>query len=90
MLYQQEKKDGMLGKSFYFSKIFYIKFMGTKKKTQKVTVQVIYIHAKYQKPTSRQKGYGPNMSLSPKQQIFTLRSEFKVKGHYPWYVTHRI
>ena len=38
----------------------------------------------------RQKSICTNMRLSPKYRNLTLRSKFKVIGHYPWYMTHRL
>jgi acyl-CoA thioesterase FadM len=54
-------------------------------------LEVVYLHAKYEKPILNDKKVTARTRfVTDARTSLTLRSKFKVKGHQQWYVTHRL
>jgi hypothetical protein len=54
-------------------------------------LEVVYLHAKYEKPILNDKTITDRTWFVTDAGIdLTLRSKFKIKGHQQWYVTHRL
>jgi hypothetical protein len=54
-------------------------------------LEVVYLHAKYEKPILNDKKVTAlTQFLTDAGTDLTLRSKFKVKGHQQWYATHRL
>jgi acyl-CoA thioesterase FadM len=54
-------------------------------------LEVVYLHAKYEKPVLNDKKVTARTRfVMDAQTSLTLRSKFKVKGHQQWYVKHRL
>jgi hypothetical protein len=54
-------------------------------------LEVVYLHAKYEKPILNDKTITDRTLFVTDAGIdLTLRSKFKIKGHQQWYVTHRL
>jgi acyl-CoA thioesterase FadM len=54
-------------------------------------LEVVYLHAKYEKPILNDKKVtARTRSVTDAGADLTLRSKFKVKGHKQWHATHRM
>ena len=54
-------------------------------------LEVIYLHAKYEKPVLKDKKVTARTRfVMDAQTSLTLRSKYKVKSHQQWYATHRL
>jgi acyl-CoA thioesterase FadM len=54
-------------------------------------LEVVYLHAKYEKPILNDKKVTARTRfVMDAETDLTLRSKFKVKGHQQWYATHRL
>ena len=54
-------------------------------------LEVVYLHAKYEKPILNDKKVTARTQfVMDAQTSLTLKSKFKVKGHQKWYATHRL